>query len=75
MAFTAVALEDAALITESEKDVLLSITILILERHVSGTWEQKKAALRVLRDRRDGAGTLKDFEGIATKCLRRFPVN
>ena len=59
----------------SEKDVMLGVTVLILERHVSGTWAQKKAALEVVRDRRDTLETLQDFENIAQTCLSQFPIN
>ncbi|WP_246227812.1 hypothetical protein [Roseobacter ponti] len=75
MAFTAVALEDTGRMSEAEKDVLLGITVLILENHVSGTWQQKKAALAVVRDRRDVFETLEDFERFAEQCFRQFPIN
>lgn len=75
LAFTAVALEDAGRLGEAEKEVMLGITVLILERHVSGTWQQKKAALEVVRDRRDVIETLDDFENLAQRCLRQFPIN
>jgi hypothetical protein len=75
LAFTAVALEDAGRLGAAEKEVMLSITVLILERHVSGTWQQKKAALEIVRDRRDVIETLDDFENLAQRCLRQFPIN
>jgi hypothetical protein len=75
LAFTAVALEDAGRLGTAEKEVMLSITVLILERHVSGTWQQKKAALEIVRDRRDVIETLDDFENLAQRCLRQFPIN
>ena len=75
MAFTAIALSETGRMTEVEKDVLLGVTVLILERHVSGTWAQKKAALEVVRDRRDTLETLQDFEMFAETCLRQFPIN
>ena len=58
-----------------DKDVIMAITVLILERHVSGTWQQKKAALRVMRDRRDLTETFEDFERYAAQCLVQFPIN
>lgn len=75
LAFTAVALEGAGRLGEPEKEVMLGITVLILERHVSGTWAQKKAALEIVRDRRDAIETLDDFEQLAQRCLRQFPIN
>ena len=75
LALTAVALSDTGRLGEAEKEVMLEITVLILERHVSGTWAQKKAALRVVRDRRDVVETLDDFERFAQRCFERFPIN
>lgn len=75
LAFTGVALNENGLLDDQEKDVMLSITVLILERHVSGSWAQKKAALRQVRDRRDTLETLQDFENFAEKCFEQFPIN
>jgi hypothetical protein len=40
-------------------------------------WEEaaKKAALEVVRDRRGVEETLRDFELLAEKCLKQFPIN
>lgn len=75
LAFTAIALNRAQLIGDVEKDVLLGISLSILERHVSGTWAQKKAALAVVRDRRTAPETLDDYQRNAGKCLAQFPIN
>lgn len=75
MALTAVALSDAGLMEDPEKEIMLQITVLILDRHVSGSWAQKKAALEVVRDRRDVVETLDDFQSLAQQCLRQFPIN
>ena len=75
MALTAVALSDTGLLDAKEKEVMLQITVLILERHVSGTWRQKKAALEVVRDRRNVGETLDDFQRLAERCLKQFPIN
>lgn len=75
LALTAVALSSAKMISKAEKEVLLGVTVLILERHVSGTWQQKKAAMAVMRDRRSVPDTLKDYERNAGRCLRQFPIN
>lgn len=75
LALTAVALARADLMPEPEKDVMLAVTIAILERHVSGTWAQKKRALEVVRDRRSVPDTLDDYRRNAARCLRQFPIN
>ncbi|MGJ8617383.1 MAG: hypothetical protein ACSHWS_11120 [Sulfitobacter sp.] len=75
LALTAVALSAGDLIGEDEKDVMLGITVLILERHVSGTWQQKKAAMEVMRDRRSVIDTLDDYRRNAGRCLQQFPIN
>ncbi|WP_257883638.1 hypothetical protein [Roseobacter insulae] len=75
MAFTAVALESTGRLGAAEKEVMLNITVRILDLHVSGTWRQKKAALRIVRDRRDVFETLEDFERYANQCLVQFPIN
>ena len=75
LALTAVALNSAGLIPEEQKEAMLGVTVLILERHVSGTWAEKKRALAVMRDRRSPADTLEDYRRIAVKCLRQFPIN
>ena len=75
LALTAVALNRAELIGEQQKDAMLGVTLLILERHVSGTWAQKKAAMAVMRDRRSVPDTLTDYRKNAAKCLRQFPIN
>ncbi|WP_299678842.1 hypothetical protein [uncultured Roseobacter sp.] len=75
LAFTAVALESSGGISSLEKDVMLDITVRILAEHVSGTWRQKKDALRVVRDRRDVLETLDDFRRFANQCLLQFPIN
>ena len=75
LALTAVALASGKLIDEREKDAMLGITIRILERHVTGTWRQKKLALEVMRDRRSVPDTLEDYRRNALRCLRQFPIN
>ena len=75
LAYTAVALGGAGLIGEAEKEVMLGVTIRILDRHVSGTWRQKKAAMEIMRDRRDLGATLEDYQRNAAQCLQRFPIN
>ncbi|WP_235190218.1 hypothetical protein [Sulfitobacter mediterraneus] len=75
LALTAVTLAGADLIGDQEKEVMLGVTVLILERHVSGTWRQKKAALEIVRDRRSFPDTLDDYRRNAARCLAQFPIN
>lgn len=75
MAMTGVTLNQAGLMGEPEKDVLISISVLILERHVSGNWTEKKRAMVAMRDRRTIEATLEDYQRNAPLCLRRFPIN
>lgn len=75
MALTGVTLNRAGLMGDDEKDVLIGISILILERHVSGNWTEKKRAMTVMRDRRDVDATLEDYQRNAPVCLTRFPIN
>lgn len=75
MAMTGVTLNAAGLMGDPEKDVLIGISILILERHVSGTWNTKKRAMEAMRDRRDMEETLADYQRNAPRCLRLFPIN
>lgn len=75
LALTAVALSRAEMITVEEKDVMLGVSILILERHVSGSWAEKKAAMMIMRDRRSVPDTLEDYRKNAARCLGQFPIN
>lgn len=75
LALTAVALAGADLISEEQKEAMLGITVLILDRHVTGTWAEKKRALAVMRDRRSVEATLEDYRKNAVRCLRQFPIN
>ena len=75
MAMTGVTLNGAGLMGVPEKDVLIGISVLILERHVGGTWAQKKAAMAVMRDRRSVTDTLDDYRKNAARCLLQFPIN
>lgn len=75
LAMTGVALNSAGLMGEPEKDVLVGISVLILERHVSGNWTEKRRAMEAMRDRRDVDETLADYQRNAPRCLRRFPIN
>jgi hypothetical protein len=75
MALTAVALSQNDQMGADEKTVMLQIVVLILDRHVTGTWNQKKAALEIVRDRRDPVETLQDFQRYAQQCLLQFPIN
>jgi len=75
MAMTGVTLNQAGLMDDPEKDVLIGISILILERHVGGNWTEKKRAMAAMRDRRSIEATLEDYQRNAPECLVRFPIN
>ncbi|MGB7244984.1 MAG: hypothetical protein WBC93_23230 [Sulfitobacter sp.] len=75
LAMTGVALGSTGKIPEVEQKVILGMSVLILDRHVSGTWSQKKAALRVVRGRRTALETFTEFKKYAGKCLEQFPIN
>ncbi|MEH6521793.1 hypothetical protein [Sulfitobacter sp.] len=75
MAMTGVTLNAAGLMDDPEKNVLVGISVLILERHVSGNWNSKKRAMAAMRDRRDVVETLADYQRNAPGCLKRFPIN
>jgi len=75
MALTGVTLNRAGLMPDAEKDVLVGISALILDRHVSGNWTEKKRAMEAMRDRRDIDATLQDYQRNAPLCLARFPIN
>ena len=75
VALTAVALSSVSLIDAVEKDVMLGISVSMLERHVSGTWNEKKAAMAVMRDRRSVDDTIDDYRRNAARCLAQFPIN
>ena len=74
-AVTAVVLAETDQFSEVERDVLLFASVAILERHVSGTWRQKRRALDLLIERRGLEDTVKDYGRNATKCFRQFPIN
>jgi|TARA_R100001143_G_scaffold10987_2_gene12703 hypothetical protein len=75
IAYTAVTLARADMIGEDEKTIMLGVTVLILERHVSGTRAQKKSAMGKMRDRRSIDQTLEDYRKHAAQCLVQFPIN
>ncbi|KIN73118.1 hypothetical protein [Sulfitobacter guttiformis] len=75
MAMTGVMLNGAGLMDTPQKDVLVGISVLILERHVGGNWTEKKRAMEAMRDRRGVEATLEDYQRNAPLCLKRFPIN
>jgi len=75
LALSAVALNTAGRIADDTKNAILGVTVRILDKHVQGSWAQKKAAMAIMRDRRSVPDTLKDYQRIAAKCLRQFPIN
>ena len=75
VALTAVTMGRAGMIGDDQKGAMLGISLLMLERHVSGTWTEKKRALEIVRDRRSVEDTLEDYRRNAARCLRDFPIN
>lgn len=75
LALTAVALGRTGQLSKVESDVMLGVSVMMLDRHVSGTWPQKRAALKVMKARRSVVDTLDDFQRNSQSCLRRFPIN
>ncbi|WP_299965801.1 hypothetical protein [uncultured Roseobacter sp.] len=75
VAFTAIVLASTDRIGRFERNVMLGISANILTEYVSGTRGQKKRALAQIRDRRSVLETLSDFQRLAERCLRRFPLN
>jgi hypothetical protein len=75
LSITAVVLFEANQISPLERDVLLFATIAILERHVSGTRDEKQRALAIVRERRSVPDTLDDYRRNARRCLKQFPIN
>ncbi|WP_299557803.1 hypothetical protein [uncultured Sulfitobacter sp.] len=75
MALTGVTLHRAGMMSRAEKEILLGISFLILDRHVSGNWTEKKRAMEVMRDRRSLDETLEDYQRNAPRCLERFSIN
>lgn len=75
LALTGITLNRAGLMGNAEKDVLIGISVLILENHVSGSWPEKRRAMETMRDRRDVDETLADYQRHAPLCLVRFPIN
>lgn len=75
IALTGVALGGTDLISPEEQDIMLALAVLILERHVSGTQDQKFEALEQMQNRRSPEATLEDYRKNAQHCLERFPIN
>lgn len=71
---TALLLWKSGRISTRDKDAGMAASVIILNRYVSGTWEQKKAALNAVAKRRTLLRTVEEFNQQNKYCLRRFPL-
>lgn len=62
------------LIEAELKDALMFGSVSILTQYVSGTEEEKVAAMRVMAERRSPIESAEDFREIAERCARQFPI-
>ncbi|WP_317624888.1 hypothetical protein [Rhodalgimonas zhirmunskyi] len=72
---TALLLWKSGKISTRAKDSGMAASVIILDRYVGGTWEQKKKALTAVGQRRTLLTTLEEFNAQNKYCLRRFPIN
>jgi hypothetical protein len=73
-AASAVALEDQGVLNRKSRDSALTWTTLILNRYVSGTFDQKVQAMQAVGGGRPPAASLTEFTKRGRACLKRFPV-
>jgi hypothetical protein len=71
---TSVSLANEGMLSPSLRDGMLTWSVLIMERYVSGSWEQKMKALKTVSGRRTLLGSIGEFQVRAKGCLQRFPV-
>ena len=74
LSFTAVAMFEAGMISANDRDTMLLYSVLVLERYVSGTQDEKMAGLEAMANHYGFEGTLDDFAQNADNCVRMFPV-
>lgn len=75
IALTGIALGGAELISPQDREVMVGLAGLILDRHVGGTRAQKLRALEIMQSRRGPEATLLDYQDNVRHCLARFPIN
>ena len=73
-AASAVALEDRGVLNRKSRNSALTWTTLILNRYVSGSFDQKVRAMQAVGHGRAPASTLTEFTKRGRDCLKRFPV-
>jgi hypothetical protein len=73
-AASAVALEGRGVLSRTSRDSALTWTTLILNRYVSGSFDQKVRAMQAVGGGRAPAATLTEFTKRGRACLKRFPV-
>jgi len=74
LSFTAVAMFEAGMISANDRDAMILYSVMILDRYVSGSQEQKMAGLEAMANHYGFEGTLEDFADNADNCIRMFPV-
>ncbi len=74
ISMTALLLWKAGKLSTRDKDRAMTISVIMMNRYVSGTWEQKKKALTTVGNRRSLGKTVKEFQQQSKYCIRRFPV-
>jgi len=72
--FTSVTMYQAGYIARRHSDMMLTWSYVILNRYVSGTMDQRLAAMEIIGQRHGFQGTLEDFSTEAETCVRQFPV-
>jgi hypothetical protein len=71
---TAVTMHRFGLIETRLKDALMFGSVSILTQYVSGTQQEKVAAMRIMSERRTLVESTEDFREIAARCARQFPI-
>ena len=71
---SAVVMEKGGYIPAKDRDVLIAVSGLILQRYVGGTEAQKLRALRAVGSRRNTVSTLLQFRDESRYCFKRFPI-
>lgn len=74
ISMTASALERAALVSTRTKESATLVSAAILNRYVSGTEQQKIAALKIVGERRTILKTFEEFRDQSDYCIRKFPL-
>jgi len=73
--FAAAAIELEDEMTPEERAKTLTLSTYILRDHVSGTWQDKDAAMKEVAARQSTADTIADYRTNRDACLAKFSVN